>query len=121
MPEKRNTDVERGVKLAYFRASGFFSQIVSVSNYGRKIRNLYLYPSPLLLAFAKTRCMNDYSSTAHIDHMTFPVIVQVYFLRQASRQRKMTRNWRLRFLQMFIPFLQTYSSYFNLFHLHDCK
>lgn len=77
MPEKRNTDVERGVKLAYFRASGFFSQIVSVSNYGRKIRNLYLYPSPLLLAFAKSKCMNDYSSTAHIDHMTFPVTINI--------------------------------------------
>ena len=77
MPEKRNSDVERGVKLAYFRASGFFSQIVSVSNYGRKIRNLYLYLSPLLLAFAKSRCMNDYSSTAHIDHMTFPVIINI--------------------------------------------
>ena len=58
----------------------FVSQIGSISNYGRKIRNLYLYQSPLLLSFAKSRCMNDYSFTAHIDHITFPIIISEMFV-----------------------------------------
>ena len=94
----------------------FVSQIVSMLNYGRKIRNLYLYHSPLLLSFAKSRCMNDYSFRAHIDHMTFPVIINVsisLFLKTGPTSEDDDAQLS--------SLLLADSSYFNLFHLHECK